>query len=230
MWRKRRWEKVRLRLPRSTEWETVAGLGVLVDLTLRLTFEPDSLKLHLPLLKGFHGHSYSLHPTLSVQEQTIWISAVIMRNHMIEPLGGHPNIGDEHPKASQSELQSWGSNQNNGKKEQQRSVEQRFQHTERLGGGARKQESSAFHFYVFQRQHGLMGKTKRPCFCITDGTAGGLGMTQTLKEEPLSRIRLKCIQAWVPARNTTCDFNISHHQERGYLLDFPFLKLYIPAD
>lgn len=183
-----------------------------------------------PLLKGFHGHSYSLHPTLSVQEQTIWISAVMMRNHMIEPLGGHPNLGDEHSKASQSELQSWGSKQNNEKKEPQRSVEKRFQHTERLGGGARNQESSAFHFYVFQRQHGLMGKTKRPCFCITDGTAGGLGMTQTLKEEPLSRIRLKCVQAWVSARNTTCDFNISHHQERGYLLDFPFLKLYIPAD
>lgn len=39
---------MKLRLPRSTEWKTFAGLGVLVDLTLRLTFESDSLKHHLP--------------------------------------------------------------------------------------------------------------------------------------------------------------------------------------
>lgn len=40
----------------------------------------------------------------------------MMSYHMIEPLGGHPNLEDEHPKASQFELQGWESKQNNAKK------------------------------------------------------------------------------------------------------------------
>lgn len=56
----------------------------------------------------------------------------------------------------------------------------------RLGDGTGK---LGVPFCIFQRHHGLMGKTKMTCFFLINESAVGLGIKQTLKEELLSGIR-----------------------------------------